>query len=404
LRILHVIATADPREGGPIEGVRRLGDAYQQSDHSQELLTLDPPGAAWLADQPFVVHPMGVRPMHGLNPVMRAWSYLAGAPRAARWLHRHAADYDGIVVNGLWNAATRVARKALPGGPTPYVVFPHGMLDPWFAQRYPVKHRIKQLAWKWNEGPLLDGAAAVLFTCEQERQLARRDFRPWAMREAVVSYGTSEPPGFEPAMAKAFRAAVPALGERRYLLFLSRIHEKKAIDVLLEAFSRVAPEHPGVDLVIAGPGEAGYVARLQALAGQLGIAERCHWPGMVTGPAKWGAYYGCEAMTLISHQENFGIVVAEALACGRRVVISDQVNIFDEIAAAEAGFVCRDELETATGALSAALDQPPAEREAMEARARSLFADRFEMSRTAQRLIAIFEDARKGLGPPRQIA
>ena len=92
---------------------------------------------------------------------------------------------------------------------------------------------------------------------------------------------------------------------------------------------------------------------------------------MVAGDAKWGAYYGCEAMTLISHQENFGIVVAEALGCGRRVVISDQVNIFDEVAAAQAGLVSRDEPESAAQALAALLAQTADERAAMEACAAS---------------------------------
>lgn len=110
---------------------------------------------------------------------------------------------------------------------------------------------------------------------------------------------------------------MPRLRSRRYILFLSRIHEKKRCDLLVEAFARVAPAHPDVDLVIAGPDQIGLQAKLQHQAQNLGIADRIHWAGLMIGDPKWGALRGCDAFILPSHQENFGVAVAEALACGR---------------------------------------------------------------------------------------
>lgn len=398
--ILHVIANCDPGGGGPIEGVRLLGRAFAERGVRQELLTLDTPDMPWVADFPAPVHAMG-ESAAGRGLAGRARAYLAGAPRAVEWLRSHARDYDGVIVDGLWNYSTRVARLALPGCGVPYIAFTHGMLDPWFARTYPVKHLAKRALWRVNEGVLLRGASAVAFTCEQERLLARRSFSPWGMREAVVGFGTSTPPAQQPGMVAAFRRLLPALGDRPYLLFMSRIHEKKGCDVLIAAFARIAEVFPETDLVIAGPGEPPLVATLKRQAAEAGVATRIHWPGMLSGDAKWGALYGCEAMALSSHQENFGVIVVEALACGRRVVISDQVNIHDEVTAGRAGFVGADTVDGTVPQLVAALSQSPDERAAMEARARTLFADRFEMGRTADRLLAIFADAAAGCAVPR---
>ncbi len=400
MRILHVIANCDPRGGGPIEGVKRLGEAFRAHGHDQELLTLDTPELAWVAAHPAKVHAKGPA-IGGRGLIAGARRRILRSPAATAWLRDHAGDYDGIVVDGLWNYATRVARLALVRGPVPYIVFTHGMLDPWFARKYPRKHTLKRLLWRFNEGVLLRGAAAVAFTCEQERLLARRSFAPWRMREAVVGFGTSPPPPARPAMAAAFRATVPALGARPYLLFLSRIHEKKGVEVLIEAFAEVAGAFPGTDLVIGGTGDETLVAALRRQAQDSGVAARIHWAGMIGGDAKWGALYGCEAMVLSSHQENFGVVVAEAAGCGRRVVISDQVNIFDEIAAAGAGFVAADEPRHFARALAACLGQGAAARGAMEQRATTLFAERFNIAATAARLIALFAAAARHDDLPR---
>ena len=398
--ILHVIASCDPGGGGPIEGVRLLGRAFAARGVRQELLTLDTPDMPWVADFPAPVHAMGQGATRS-GLIGRARAYLAGAPEAVRWLRDHARDYDGVIVDGLWNYSTRVARLALPDAGVPYITFTHGMLDPWFARTYPAKHLAKRMLWHVNEGVLLRGASAVAFTCEQERILARRSVAPWGMREAVVGFGTSAPPPEHPGMIPAFRAMLPRLGDRPYLLFMSRIHEKKGCDVLIAAFAQIAQAFSETDLVIAGPGEPGLVGALQRQADAAGVAGRIHWPGMLSGDAKWGALYGCEAMTLSSHQENFGVIVVEALACGRRVIISDQVNIHDEVTAAKAGFVGPDTVEGTAPQLAAALRQTATERAAMERRASALFAERFEMGRTADRLLQIIADAAAGRALPR---
>lgn len=381
MKILHIVADANPAKGGVIEGVLRLGDAYRALGHDQHLLTLDAPDDPWVSACPSPVIAMG-----------RAAEAKRFYPaKAIGWLRQHAGEYDGIVVDGLWNAATLAARRALPASGLPYAVFPHGMLDPWFRQLQPRKEWVKRQLFRINEGPLLRGARAVLFTAESERRLAAESWPGWTgMRELVVGFGTGEPPAETGAMQAAFRAEVPDLDGRPYLLFLSRVHPKKGCEILLEGFAATCSQHDW-QLVIAGPGEADYLSSLQGLADRFGIAPRVHWPGMLAGAAKWGALYGCEAMTLTSHQENFGVVVAEACACRRPVLVSDQVAVHPLVQVAGAGMVCRIEPASVTKGIRQLLAAGETGRAAMGGHGRTLFESEFSMRPVAQRVLASLE-------------
>ena len=387
MKILHFIPSVDPSHGGPIEGVTQIGKTLQQAGIRQELLTLDPPDAPFLAGYGDRVHAMGDVAPAGAGMLSRFRRWTRYCPRARDWARDHVHDYDAVVVNSLWNYSTRIARLALAGSGVPYVVYPHGMLDPWFRGRYPHKHLVKQILWWFNEGVLLRHADRVLFTCEEERLLARKTFFPYRANERVIAYGAAAPPPPGADDFGQFRAMVPGLGDRRYLLFLSRIHEKKGCDLLVEGFARQAWRDPDLDLVIAGPDQSGLVAGLKARAGKLGVDARIHWPGMITGAAKHGALRGAEAFILPSHQENFGIAVAEALSCRCPVLISDRVNIWREIAEAEAGLAAPDTVAGVESLLERFFALDTGAREQMAANALAVFNARFNMERGARELI-----------------
>lgn len=392
MKVLHIISGTDPREGGPVECVRTLDAVLRRHGVVQEVLSLDPPGAPCAAGFPCKVHALGRPVEQGRGLFARVQRWARYSPRARRWAVEHCAEYDAVVVNGLWNYSTRIARLALAGGRVPYVVYSHGMLDPWFRRRYPLKHAIKQVLYWFNEGVLLRRANAVLFTCEQERRLARRTFFPYQVNERVVAFGTAAPPPPSPAQDQAFRALLPQLGKRRYLLFLGRIHEKKGCDLLIEAFAGYAARNPGIDLVMAGPDETGWRPALAVRAQALGVADRIHWPGMVTGPAKWGALRGAEAFILPSHQENFGIAVAEALACRCAVLISNQVNIWREISDHGAGLVHDDTLAGTRALLDGWSELSESARETMRERSLDLFRSHFTIEAGALELLGVLRE------------
>lgn len=380
MRLLHLLRSVDPAHGGPMEAVLQSGLALGRMGHTVEIATLDDPRAGFLTGYAL--------PVHALGPIGAGDGY-GYAPDYVPWLRRHAGAYDAVIVNGLWQYHAFGAWRALAGGPVPYYVFTHGMLDPWFKRAYPAKHAKKWLYWPWADYRLLRDARAVLFTCEEERRLARETFWLYRARETVVAFGTSRPPDDIEGQRAAFLAAHPEVRDKRLLLFLSRIHAKKGCDLLLEAYARVAREHADLHLMIAGPDQTGWQGELERQAAALGIADRVSWPGMLRGEQKWGAFRAADAYLLPSHQENFGIAVAEALGCGVPVLISDKVNIWREIAEAQAGFVETDSADGCERTLRRWLSLSIDDRAAMRAAALALFDERFTVEAMARSLVEV---------------
>jgi glycosyltransferase involved in cell wall biosynthesis len=262
--------------------------------------------------------------------------------RLIPWLRANAHQYDAVIVEGLWQYIGFAVWRALAGTSTPYYVFSHGMLGPWFKHTYPLKHLKKWLYWPWAEYRVLRDARRVLFTCDEERKLARESFWLYKVCEEVAGFGVANPPVNDEELAAKFLDEYPLLQGKRIALYLSRIHEVKGCDLLLVSFAKVAKQDDSLHLVMAGPDQTGWIPKLQAQAEALGIAHRITWLGMLQGNVKWSAFYAAEVFVLPSHHENFGVVVVEALACGKPVLISNKVNIWREIEADGAGFVADD--------------------------------------------------------------
>jgi glycosyltransferase involved in cell wall biosynthesis len=382
MHILHVIDSFSPATGGPPEAVRQLIKATRASGTEVEVVCLDPPRAEFLRDL--------ACPVHALDQ-----SFLgryAFSPRLWRWLRANAGRFDGMIMNGVWTFPGFALRVAARRARRPYGIFVHGALDPWFNRKYPLKHLKKLIYWPLQYVVLRD-AAAVFFTTQTERDLARTSFRPNHWKSVVAPLGIMEDEhaGQDPSREiEAFYGALPELRGRRFLLFLARLHEKKGCDLLIEAFARVADMAPDVHLVMAGPDQVGMQAKLESRAEQLGIAARVHWPGMIGGEIKWGALRACDALILPSHQENFGVSVAEALSAGRPVLLGYPVNIWPEIENDGVGMADNDTLEGTVRLLQRWFNLPAAERDAMAARAQPCFAARFSMERTAVVINEVF--------------
>jgi glycosyltransferase involved in cell wall biosynthesis len=382
MHILHVIDSFSPAAGGPPEAVRQLIKATLTTGTHVEVVCLDSPQAKFLLDLDC--------PVHALDQ-----SFLgryAFSPRLWRWLHANAGRFDGMIMNGVWTFPGFALRCAARRARRPYGIFVHGALDPWFNRKYPLKHLKKLFYWPFQYAVLRD-AAAVFFTTKTERDLAKTSFRPNHWKSVVAALGIveDEHAGQNPAgEIEAFYRALPALRGRRFLLFLARIHEKKGCDLLIEAFARVAAAFPDVHLVMAGPDQMGIQAKLEGRAEQLGIAARVHWPGMIGGEVKWGALRACDALVLPSHQENFGVSVAEALLVGRPVLLSYPVNIWPEIENDGVGLADDDTLAGTVRLLQRWFSLAATEQAAMAARAQPCFAARFSLERTAATINQVF--------------
>ena len=189
---------------------------------------------------------------------------------------------------------------------------------------------------------------------------------------------------------EAFLQQFPQLHGKRVLLFLGRVHPKKACDLVVSAYAALAHTDPQLQLVVAGPDPDGLEPQLRALATGL-ASDRITFTGLLNEQMKWGALRAAEVLLLPSHQENFGIAVVEALACAVPVLISDKVNIWREIAADGAGLVAPDTLAGTTQTLTHWLALTAAQRAAMAQQAQQCFVQRFHMDAAAAKLQQVLD-------------
>jgi glycosyltransferase involved in cell wall biosynthesis len=387
LKILHVVQSVNPVGGGLIEAVRQVAPAHQLLGDTLHIASLDPPGAPYLAF-----------PGVPVEPLRRSWIDHFFPFSLLRWIRAHHHRYDAVVVNGIWDFHLFFAYLALRGSTTPLLVYPHGMLDPWFRRRYPLKHLKKWLVWPWAVYPPLRGADAVCFTCNQERLLARQSFRLYDCHEVVVDFGTKGIPDPHHNFATPFLEANPAIAGRQRFLFLGRVAPKKGPDLLLRAIAALQAEglwDPAtMVLVLAGPASGSYATELQQLAECLGISSSLHWTGMLQGDQKWGAFQSADAFVLPSHQENFGIAVVEALSCSTPVLLTHPVNIAADIAAAGAGLVEHDTVAGITTLLRRWLALDLAARATMATEARRCFLERYEITNASLSITRTIHAAR----------
>lgn len=371
MRLLRVIHTVSASSGGPIEGLKQASRVMNELGVEVEIACLDSPQA--IAEEvetlPWKIHPLGPTCLgnYGYSSKMR------------KWLDVNAHHYDSVIIHGNWQYHGLATSAACRAQKIPYFIYPHGMLDPWFNETYPLKKLKKKLYWNWGEHSVLRHAESVLFTCSEECLRARRCFAPYQVQEHVIGYGTNAPEQSITSLSETRRHVSP------YLLFLSRIQEKKGLDLLVEAYSTLRARNQGMpDLLIAGPEQQPeYAQRLKTNFPQAGI----HWIGSVQGTEKWQLLAGAEVLILPSHQENFGIVVAEALAVGTPTLISNKVNIFREIIQASAGFVANDDLEGTCQLIEKWLSLSPSNRDTMAQAALHLFKSQFEIRKATEELV-----------------
>ena len=391
----------DPIMGGPCQGIRNLNSALEEKKIDREVVSMDDPQSSFLGLDSFVIHALG--------PRKSAWQY---SPKLLPWLIENLNRFDIVIVNGIWLYHVYAAIKALKllqrkknviGNysnkiPKLYIM-PHGMLDPYF-QKAPdrkLKAFRNWIYWNLIEGKNIKEASGLLFTCEIELQLARQSFSFYKPKKEInIGYGVEDAPPFTPEMKTSFLKKCPNLNDSPYFLFLSRIHPKKGVDMLINAYIELfkssvmkKKNDKFPKLVIAGPGiETTYGKNLQHLILKFPeIQSSVFFPGMLTGDAKWGALYGCEAFVLPSHQENFGIAVVEALACSKPVLISNQVNIWREIKAAGGGIVEDDTQKGTAAMLETWRYLSYKEKALMNERAREIFEKNFSVGPAATRFI-----------------
>ena len=365
MRILQVVATLAPRYGGPSVACPELSRELARQGHTVSIFTSDVDGRGNLdvpLDRPLVKDGVEIRYFHG-------WSRLGGkytfSPGLWRALGENVANFDIVQVWSVYSFSTAAASYWCRKRGVPYIVFPHGSLDPYLRRRNRPR--------KWFCTKLLAErdyrkASAVLFNTSEEMRLAsdwsglqtQPNGNGHMPKRFVVPIGL-HPRWFEepdPAAGERFRHKFPALMGRRLVVYFGRINFKKGLDILAPAFAQVARKYEDLQLVLAGPGDEDYVRKVRRWLAEGGVLEKTTFTGALANEDRFTVLQQAEVFALPSYTENFGQVVCEAMASGVPVVISDQVNIWPEVARSEAGLVVPCDADATAQALRNILDDP----------------------------------------------
>ena len=351
MKVLNVIETLAPNYGGPVTVVTQLAEAEAQSGLDVEILTTnaDMPSGRYCEAGRSTLNG-GTVPVTYCSVQLNILRLSAGI---ASFLHRNSKRFDIIHVHGLYRFPQSYAAAFARNTNKPYVITPHGALDPFLYARSSRSLALKRIYERWVDFPNLNGASALHFTTEDERQLVSR------LGLQAPSFVAPNGLNWKPYEILPPRGALRArygLADGPLILFLGRLHLKKGLPILIDAVNVVRRRHSDVRLLIAGPesGEYGRVIREQT--SQLGMADTTIFSGPLYGADVTQAYVDADVFALPSHTENFGMTVAEAMACATPVVISDQVNIHAEVTSAGAGIVTHCDANEVAAALSSLLD------------------------------------------------
>jgi len=336
MKILHVIASCDPKTGGPVEGIKQFNKIYKKLNIKANIVTNDDPNENFLKkkDLPKVI---ATGPIPNIYKLLNNFN-----PKLYYWLNQNIKNYDYVIIDGIWQFHNYAVYKNAMKFNIPYFVFPHGMLDPWFNENYFFKKIKKIIYWHFIQHRILTNAKKVLFTTKLESDLAKKSFKPYKINQTVLGYGIQGNP-FLKSRENLFFKKYKILKDKKILLYLGRITEKKGLDLLISAFSQV--REPEMHLVIVGNNDNQYAKKMNYLINNLKITKFVTWTGPLYNKLKWDAYKTASLFCLSSHQENFGISIIEALSSGTPVLITNKINIYKILQKYSCGFINNDDLD-----------------------------------------------------------
>ncbi len=323
MNLLHVITAIDPKDGGTTTALRNILHVESMLGIHHEVLTMQ----SGAADQNILE----------LASVYRAQpsfpEHYARTLDAIRWLKRNIDRFDLVVIHGIWSWLPWKATKILSKLQKPYLIYPHGSLDPFDLRKKKIAKKIL--------GPLvvrkmLDRAAAVVCTTLREAQRVER----YGAHPIMETLPLPVPFSKEKKKHRGFRAKWGLLENDFLFLFLSRINYKKGLDILIPAFGMLAGEYENIKLIVAGSDREGYGDLVRQWVVERNIQSKVIFPGFLQGEEKESLMAESNCFVLPSLNENFALAVVEALGTGLPVIISRNVYIEEDITRFNAGWVC----------------------------------------------------------------
>jgi len=386
MRILHVIPSLARRHGGPPKAAQELCRELVRMGHEVTIYTTNLDGNQRL-DVPVD------QPIRGEDGVVRWYfatqrSGLYGVSMSLiRALRRNIRSFDVVHIHTLYRFTSTVAAHYCRREGVPYILRTHGTLDPFLFYRHRLRKRVYEALFETRN---LESAAAVHFTADDEMSLAQSlglRFRGVVVPNGVDSKSLSDLGQLRERFARDW----PETSGKRVILFLGRLTFKKGLDLLAKAFGALARTRSDIHLFLAGPDDEGYGKKVRQWLDDEGVLDLVTFAGMLEGECKEAAFAAADMFVLPSYTENFGIAVAEALAAGTPVIISNKVNIWREISAAHAGLVVNCDVDELARAIATLFDSAQLRHDLSEA-GKQLVAEKFNWPKIAVKMTAIYTD------------
>lgn len=372
LKVLHVIPSVSRSEGGPSYAVFAFAHAANLAGVETAIVTTGDERGGDSEIDCLCFH-------RNFQPYKISFSL-------RRWLNQHIGEFDLVHIHALFSYSSWAAASAARKHRVPYVIRPLGVLNRWGLTNR--RRLLKQVWLRFVEAPILRRAAAIHYTSDSERdEAALLGAKIAQLRSFVIPIPVDQMSAVSGQRSDEFLQSYPKARGKKIVLFLARLDEKKGLDLLLQAFADVKREHGDSVLVIAGDGPRQFVERLHRQAGDLGIANDTIWTGFLSGPQKAAAFSAAQVYVLPSYSENFGIAAAEALTFGVPTVLSDQVAIAADAAAAGASIMVRPDAMEIARAIKQLLKDPSA-RETLGRNGKQFAQRSFSTERVSEQLVS----------------
>ena len=374
MKVLHVIPSVADRSGGPATAIVPMCRALMNQD--VEILLLST--TAGLNGQRSVFEQKGVPGI--LFPVRLSESFKYSRPLAS-WLKTNVNGFNAVHIHAVFNHSSVAAAQACYQAEVPYVIRPLGTLDPWSLSQ---KSWRKNLFWHLAGNKMLRRAAAIHYTSETEKLATEASLG--LNHGQVVALGIESNAANPSDLGHFF----PQLAGEPYVLVLSRLHPKKNLDVLIDAFAAVAERvrFARWRLVLAGDGPTDYVGKLKSRAAAASLNERIIFTGWLENERKNAVLSGASLLALPSQQENFGLCVMEALSRSVPVLISPNVNLAPEIAATNSGWIAAIDKDSLSEKLAEAMSDNY--ELGKRGRAGKQLSQKYSWDETARQLIELY--------------
>lgn len=370
---VSVVSHLDPKYGGLSAAVPALSSAIQATGkYSVTVAGFCQPGEHFHPELPAGVE-------FRYLPVSRIQWVQNG--RARREFRRLVAQSAGVHIHGLWQMSTAAAARLAQAEGKPAVISAHGMLESWALAHRGLKKKIYAALLERRN---LQAAACLHALTEAEAA----DYRHFGLTNpiAIIPNGVDVP---RAASGDLFLDRFPELRGRRLVLFLGRIHFKKGLDILAEAWARICPAWPEAHLVLAGPDFENTQAEIAQRLADAGIAGRVTFTGMLKGDLKWSALAAAECFVLPSYSEGLSVSVLEAMGMGKPVIVTKQCNL-PEIAQHACGLVIDPRANQLESALASLLGASARERSSFGKNGASLVAERYSWPVIGEHMAALY--------------